>query len=750
MGLFENFPCSNFHELNLDWILHELKELETEITNFVAINSVKYANPIVWDITSQYETNTVVLDSSGNAYLSVQPVPAGVALDREEYWTKIGNFSALWDSVRTAITPYDEQHSTTASVDHKAGDWVWVENDLLLITKNITAGDKYVDGGNCKKTNLHDLFLNLSDDLKYEITARESTDDLLDEKITAEATARAEADTALQNLFNKEITAKGFINFKQFGAVGDGIADDTEAVKRAFNTALSTGRNLFVDSGIYKISDEILVDCTLPNNDWGTGFFVCYGAIVQTVNKPAIHIKHCENGVMHFNVHTAEYNGGYMYATTDETFPDLTMIGLLVDECNSCDISGNFYNLHVGMRLTGSEHGCCFNKISVSVDNCVVGIDYYSTLTGWVNSNYALNCYCHNSSDNSHYLNNVAIRLYGAGNNTCNCNVFNNTVLEMRGRGVWISNGQYNKFDNCRCESSTSPYFLYVASGYLNSMANLFGQQNVPSLGNNAESATQFVQDLQTQEIANFKTFDNWNYDKNRTCLTPNSGGSAYAVYDSISVISYYDYTKQDYLYRANSAAISDIGWSSESVYIGKFIRLNGCKTIALRLLSDGNGVRPHAVFYDADWNIVNPVNGVNYANYTYGFGSAYHTQEVRGEKQTTISKFYAMKILDDNIKYVFIGGGSDGGNITGMEFLYRTTGIYEGCPSVVTTKNYYSMQVYPNKLQVISYAGVGFRINNNNLAQQSDGTGTYVVPYYVATGGSGNTLTVKPQKMYI
>ena len=105
MGLFENFPYANFHELNLDWILHELKALETEITNFVAINSVKYANPITWDITSQYETNTVVLDSSGNAYLSVQPVPDGVALDREEYWTKIGNFSALWDSVRSAAFP---------------------------------------------------------------------------------------------------------------------------------------------------------------------------------------------------------------------------------------------------------------------------------------------------------------------------------------------------------------------------------------------------------------------------------------------------------------------------------------------------------------------------------------------------------------------------------------------------------------------------------------------------------------------
>ena len=237
MGLFENFPYANFHELNLDWVLHELKELETEITNFVAINSVKYANPIIWDITSQYETNTVVLDSSGNAYLSVQPVPDGVSLDREEYWTKIGNFSALWDSVRSAITPYDERHSTTASVNHKPGDWVWLENDLLLITKNITAGDKYVDESNCKKTNVHELFTTLGDtvtgevntlsgELQDEITNRENADSTLNQKITSEATAREKADNALAEKI--KFAGNAFVNVRNFGAVGDATYFDKD------------------------------------------------------------------------------------------------------------------------------------------------------------------------------------------------------------------------------------------------------------------------------------------------------------------------------------------------------------------------------------------------------------------------------------------------------------------------------------------------------------------------------------------
>lgn len=271
MGLFETFPYANFHEMNMDWILQELKQLETEITNFVAINSVKYANPIIWDITRQYETNTVVLDNSGNAYLSVQPVPAGVDLDREEYWTKIGNFSALWDSVRSAITPYDEQHSTTASIDHKAGDWVWLENDLLLITKNIVSGDKYVDGSNCKKTNVHDLFVALGDsianevntissELQDEITARENADTAIDQKITAEAAAREEADAALEAKIGSGTIH--VINVRDFGAVGDAVHDDTEAFQAAIENFQTNKTPIYVPNGEYRITASLHLDTT--------------------------------------------------------------------------------------------------------------------------------------------------------------------------------------------------------------------------------------------------------------------------------------------------------------------------------------------------------------------------------------------------------------------------------------------------------------------------------------------------------
>ena len=265
-------PYTNFHDLNLDWIIEVLNEFSTKLTNFVSLATIKYADPIQWDITRQYEANTVVVDSHGNAYLSVQPVPSGVSLDRAEFWTKIGNFDELWADVKKAITPNDEGHSPTATAARAVNDLVWVNGALVRVTRAMMAGDAYVPGSNCvsSSTNevLHYLITAFNEGLSAEQTARENADTQLQTAIDAEQTARKDADNKLQTAIDAEQTARedadtqlqNSINqmHTYVSAPGAGIkANDQSAAARNTSTLqqlLDAGKTVFFPSGTYYMS----------------------------------------------------------------------------------------------------------------------------------------------------------------------------------------------------------------------------------------------------------------------------------------------------------------------------------------------------------------------------------------------------------------------------------------------------------------------------------------------------------------
>lgn len=247
-------PYTNFHDLNLDWIIEVLNEFNTKLTDFVSLATIKYADPIQWDITNQYEANTVVVDSNGNAYLSVRPVPSGVSLDRTEFWTKIGNFDELWADVKRAITPIDEGHSPTATADRAVNDLVWVNGSLVRITKAMTAGDAYVPGSNCvsSSTNevLHYLITAFKEGMSAEQTAREEADRDLQTAIDTEKQTREDADTQLQNNINQMQT--------YVSAPGAGIkANDQSAAAQNTSTLqqlLDAGKTVYFPSGTYYMS----------------------------------------------------------------------------------------------------------------------------------------------------------------------------------------------------------------------------------------------------------------------------------------------------------------------------------------------------------------------------------------------------------------------------------------------------------------------------------------------------------------
>lgn len=204
------YPYTNDHELNLGWVLATIKAQESELSKFVALNTVKYADPFDWNITTQYATNTVVFNPADmTAYISVQPVPSGVQIDNTEYWTPIFTLADIFTAYKTSITPVEQIAAKPATQAISKGQLLWIDNVLYQADREIAQGTVVVPGENVLLTNISDELAaqvrtdnQLQTNITAEQTAREQADQLLQTNITAEQTAREQADAVLQNNIN--------------------------------------------------------------------------------------------------------------------------------------------------------------------------------------------------------------------------------------------------------------------------------------------------------------------------------------------------------------------------------------------------------------------------------------------------------------------------------------------------------------------------------------------------------------------
>ena len=98
---FNTYPYTNFHELNLDWIIATVKQMDGIVHNFVAYNKITFAG--TWD-GSPYPACTVVDDGLGNGYLAIKAVPANVPLSDTTYWTQVASYASIYSAFNSRIT----------------------------------------------------------------------------------------------------------------------------------------------------------------------------------------------------------------------------------------------------------------------------------------------------------------------------------------------------------------------------------------------------------------------------------------------------------------------------------------------------------------------------------------------------------------------------------------------------------------------------------------------------------------------
>ena len=325
MGLFDQFPYTNFHELNLMWILEALKEIKTTTEQFVAINSLKYADPIQWNITSQYEKNTIVIDpQTGTAYISVQPVPTGVALTNEDYWTVVFDLgSFVTRAAKNFTTRWEEDTTLTATFNSVAGDWLVWGDTLYIANVNITAGDSYIVDGNIRritieevKNEIYTTFNTMIGDLADLSTTDKSnlvaainevmadTAGKVGDLADLETTDKTNVVAAVNEIYNiiENLDAGIAVSADKYGAVHDGVTDDSDAI----NAALAANRYVYLENGTYYIGKPIIL------NDLNVLFGITKG-VVRLIYDPAINCIECggNNYILNLLINT---NNGENYA----------------------------------------------------------------------------------------------------------------------------------------------------------------------------------------------------------------------------------------------------------------------------------------------------------------------------------------------------------------------------------------------------------------------------------------------------
>lgn len=234
MGLFDHFPYTNVHELNLDWLLTMMKALEAEWEAFTAGNSLTFADPLQHDISKTYAKNTIVLDDTGNAYVSLQAVPVGVALDNQDYWLMVFDYEAFIEKVNKNFTARYYRGNYRATAAMVIGDWLTVDDVLCKAIAAIAIDDVLEVGVNIKHFTLEDFikaFMQSANQLiqqyKNDIDASELSyrNQLAQDIADTTASLQAQLDAAISGttVDSEVILARVGANNYTYSTLGDAI-----------------------------------------------------------------------------------------------------------------------------------------------------------------------------------------------------------------------------------------------------------------------------------------------------------------------------------------------------------------------------------------------------------------------------------------------------------------------------------------------------------------------------------------------
>ena len=348
------YPYTDFHELNLDFLLKSMEELKKAFASFTASNSLIFAEPMLHDLTSTYAKNTIVLDSDGNAYISLQNVPAGVQLSNADYWLMVFNFEEYTEKANKNFTVNYLRDTTRAPQAYAVGDWLVLDDVLYKVTVAIAADDLLEVGVNLIHftieqflkdfvTSINQIVLQYKNDIDASELAYRQQLALDIANTTASLQAQLDQAIAGATVDSEVINARVGIDNYTYPTLGDALRTQVQRLNNAIaDFDVVIGRNKFDKTGGFT---PIIYDYYRP---YTTGNWVS----ASGYNTARIPCKPSQdyvvyNGNLHITFYSDDFAETYIsgvlstasgYTFTTPATAKCMCVSLTTGQMNSCQI----------------------------------------------------------------------------------------------------------------------------------------------------------------------------------------------------------------------------------------------------------------------------------------------------------------------------------------------------------------------------------------------------------------------------